>query len=109
MLLNLKEYEDLIIGTWVSINEDATITDSEQWLQFEEDKVIIKMNNMPTAVLKYAIGFDGDFYLMFFAYPVLTYNILHVDNNLIVIKLRNSSIEQYFKRSNITNIVIDSN
>ncbi len=105
----IKEYEELIIGIWVSINEDSTLTDSKQWLKFEEEKVTIKMNNMPTGNVKYEIGFDGDFYIKLLSYPSLAYNILHLDNNLFVIKLRNNNIGQYFKRSSIKNMAINHN
>ena len=67
------------------------------------------MNNMPTGNVKYEIGFDGDFYIKLLGYPSITYNILHLDNNLFAIKLRNNHIKQYFKRSSIKNMVINHN
>ncbi len=71
---------------------------SEQWLQIEKNEVTIKMNHMPTRSVTYEIGFDGYFYTKFVGYLQLTYNILHLDYNLFVIKFSNTNIEQHFKR-----------
>ena len=108
-----KEYRDLILGKWISINIDGSIPKEQQWLDFDQNirsYVLVKMNNLELTKRQYETGYDTtNFFIRFHGFPALTYSIRHLDKNLLVIQLRGQEMENCFKRSQIIDFINGNN